>query len=165
MAIDPGSTESAFVTCDEEYLKPKNFGKIENKRLLEAITGMILGGDIKHVAIELMQCTGGKSSGIGKETFETCYFIGELKYCITHTTPIKEIVPIYRNEEKIAIGGNMKANDTTIRRCMIDMFAKHDLKTGRGTKSKPDWFFGFKADVWQAYAQCYVLKLKLEGKM
>jgi hypothetical protein len=165
LSIDPGSTESAYVVCREEDLKPMVFGKVENTWLISHIASTIKFWNVKHVAIELMQCIGGKNSGVGKETFETCYFIGELSYCITHTTKIKEIVPIYRNDEKIGICGTMMANDSLIRMALIEKYAKHDFKGGKGTKSNPDWFFGFKADIWQAYAQCHILKLKLEGKM
>jgi hypothetical protein len=148
-------------------MKPIEFVKVGNFCLLNSINDIINRNDIKDVAIEHMQCQSSKSS-VGKDVFETCYFIGRLTDRILEGMPktkVVNITPIFRREEKIGICGTMTANDSMIRKTLIEMYAKHDFKYGKGNKKNPDWFFGFKADIWQAYAQCYILKLKLEGKM
>ena len=161
MAIDPGTTESAYVIADRETLKPVLFNKIENSSLLGGIAAMIDDNHVEAVGIELMQSY---SMGVGKSTFETCYFIGRLQERIVQNTHIANIVPIYRSDEKMLTVGSMRANDHAMRLFLIDKFAKFDFKNGKGTKNNPDWFYGFSKDMWQAYAQAYVLKLKLEGK-
>ena len=55
MAIDPGTTESAYVIADRETLKPVLFDKIENSRLLSGITAMIYDNKVEAVGIELMR--------------------------------------------------------------------------------------------------------------
>ena len=162
LGIDPGCELSAYCLCDYDTLKPKDFGKVTNAELIDKVITLINDNAMQVVAVELIQSYG---MAVGREVFETCYFIGKLCDRIERNTSIKQIRRIYRKDEKLAICGNLKANDTIIRHTLIDMFAKHDLKNGKGTIKNKDFFYGFKADCWSAFAVCYTAKMQIEGKM
>lgn len=137
LAIDPGNIESAYCVIDINTLKPIEFGKIVNERLIDDITKL----KIKDVAIEMIASYG---MPVGKEVFETCVWIGRF---LERMEDIAENIDyVYRMEEKMHICYNPKANDTTIKKALVDRFG------GKGTKKAPGWFYGFSADVWQAYA-------------
>lgn len=135
-AIDPGSVRSAYVVVDEN-LKPLNFGIIENKELLEIII------NFKHCdfAIEMIASYG---MPVGKEVFDTCVWIGRFYQVISMFN--KNPTFIYRMDEKMAICHNTRARDSNIRQALIDRFGIV------GTKKNKGWFYGFKKDIWQAYA-------------
>ncbi|KHD34036.1 hypothetical protein NL50_18035, partial [Clostridium acetobutylicum] len=59
---------------------------------------------------------------------------------------------IYRKDEKMNLCHSMKANDSTITQALVDRFAYGVRNHGKGTKKEPGWFYGFKKDIWQAYA-------------
>lgn len=152
LAIDPGDEYSAFVFMDIETYKPLYFAKEKNEEAMKHIVDYILGSEtavsnVKNSAIEMVASYG---MAVGKTVFETCRQIGrfaerlELLGC--------KVDYIYRKDEKMAICGQMKAKDSNIRQALIDRFAKFDFKNGRGTKNNPDWFYGFKADIWAAAA-------------
>ena len=162
LGIDPGTTQTAYCFCNYDTLKPISFGKVDNDTIMSDVLPQINDYAIECVAIEHIQ---GYGMAVGKEVFQTCIFIGRMLERIAHIQSKVKILPIYRKDEKIAICGNLKANDTIIRHTLIDMFAQHDLKNGKGTKDNKDWFWDFKADVWSAYAIAYTAKMMMEGKM
>ena len=146
LAIDPGNMESAYCIIENETYRPLEFGKIENNELLNRIA---IFRNIDCIVIEKVASYG---MAVGKEVFDTCEWYGRFiqKYCDTNDR--FKIEYIYRKDEKINLCGSMKAKDSNIRQSLIDRFAKHDLKNGKGTKKNPDWFYGFKTDIWSAYA-------------
>lgn len=145
LAIDPGTKESGYCIIDSTSKRPLKFGKALN----EALRNWIAEGktEVDGAVIEMIASYG---MPVGREVFETCIWIG----VFSEDLRIKGIKCdfIYRSEEKMHICQNSKANDSNIRRALIDRFAEHDHKTGKGTVRNKDFFFGFKADVWQAYA-------------
>ncbi|WP_412890325.1 hypothetical protein [Beduini sp.] len=154
-AIDPGNEYSAYVLLNND-LSVIEKGKVLNHELIEVINRLFyleakegyLSSNIEHVAIEMIASYG---MAVGKTVFDTCVWIGRFYQAIYEQSNIKPTF-IYRKDEKMLICGNMKAKDSNIRQALIDRFAKHDFKNGKGTKKNPDWFYGFKADVWAAYA-------------
>jgi len=138
LAIDPGSTESAYVILDES-LTPIMFGKIENKKMLTVITSKANLG--MNIAIEMIASYG---MAVGKEVFETCVWIG--KFTERAEFMCAKVQYIYRKDEKMNLCHTMKAKDSNIIQALKDRFGD------KGTIKNPGWFFGFKADIWQAYA-------------
>lgn len=140
LAIDPGNRQSAWCMIDGETLKPISFGKEENQVVLDSVQHL----SYDSIVIERVASYG---MAVGRDVFETCEWVGRF-------TQAARVPPdyVYRQEEKLHICGDSRAKDANIRRALIDRFAQHDLKNGKGTKKNPDWFYGFSADVWQAYA-------------
>lgn len=142
LAIDPGSAESAYAYIDAETCRPIDVGKVSNYDLRE----MLLAGsfDAQFGAIEMVASYG---MAVGAEVFETCVWIGrflEASGC--------GLADIYRRDVKLHHCHSGKANDSNITQALVDRFAKGQPNRGKGTKADPGWFYGFRADIWQAYA-------------
>lgn len=159
-AIDPANIESGFVIFDVKDYKPIAFGKVHNEDLRD----MIRSGDFRDIhffgnpedevipAIEMVASYG---MPVGRDVFETCVWIGRFYesfmtarrgYSKLYTKPQY----VYRKDVKMNLCGRTSAKDANIRQALIDRFAK--TPNGKGTKDNPDWFYGFREDVWAAYA-------------
>lgn len=144
IAIDPGNVESAFVRIDEQY-KLYEHEKIRNEELVNRIYGYRRVCD--QVVIERIASYG---MAVGRSVFETCEWIGRFtQMAIGLYMPVDYV---FRIDEKMALCRDARAGDANIRRALIDRFARHDLRTGKGTKKNPDYFYGFAKDEWAAMA-------------
>ena len=149
LSIDPGNIESAYCVIDEETYMPEKFGKVKNEILLNLIYNR-LSNSVNYytMVIEMIASYG---MPVGKEVFDTCVWIGRFIEAYD-----KDYKFIYRKDEKMNLCHSMKAKDSNIRQALIDRFGVV------GTKKKPGWFYGFKKDIWSAYAVgvTYLDKLK-----
>ena len=139
LAIDPGCTESAYVLMDEEY-RPLEFYKAPNYEVLSYLGELDL--DTKCVVIEMVASYG---MAVGKEVFETCVWIGRFQQrCEEMFAKRNEF--IYRKDVKMNLCGQTRAKDSNVIQALKDRFGD------KGTTKAPGWFYGFKKDIWQAYA-------------
>ncbi len=148
LAIDPGNIESGIVLIDDKTLRPVIAEKIDNEELLENIYSEFYK-NYYNVAIEKIASYG---MPVGETTFDTCIWIGRFYEAIYNKYPGVDIEFIYRKDEKINLCNSMKAKDSNIVQALIDRFAPNTPNKGKGSKKEPGWFYGFKKDIWQAYA-------------
>ena len=135
LAIDSGNVESGYCLMDSETYKPLEFGKIDNEGILIKLKEL----EYDELILEMVASYG---MPVGASIFETCVWIG--RFIQARKCPNFEY--IYRKEEKMNLCQSMKAKDSNIRQALIDRFGEV------GTKKAQGWFYGFKKDVWAAYA-------------
>lgn len=145
LALDPGNTQTGYAILEMPDFRLIKFGKANNTSLLTLVANSDILYDVDAVAIEMIDSFG---MAVGREVFETCVWIGRFHQAAdppnTHY--------VYRKEEKEILCGSLRAKDANIRQALIDRYARHDLKNGKGTKGNPDVFYGVSKDVWAAIA-------------
>lgn len=149
LAIDPGTTESAYTVIDADTRRPLHFGKIPNLQLRNRLwTAAPTAIEADHTAIEMVASYG---MPVGADVFDTCVWIGRFHTAIeTHTGTEPDLV--FRKTVKLHHCHTTKAKDSNITQALVDRFAPAQPNRGKGTKTNPGWFHGFAADIWQAYA-------------
>lgn len=161
IGIDPANETTAYSVCDLETMRPVWFGRKPNQEALNEIIEhaleLIYHRHDVTIAIEGIQSYG---NPVGQTTFQTCYWIGymqavfdnyEFKHCL-----------IYRSEERTYICHNSRAKDSMIIAALTEEFAPTTPNHGKGSKTNPGFFYGFKRDIWQSFAVARTFKYKLE---
>lgn len=154
LAIDPGPVESAYAFVEAATCKPIAFDKLENTTLLQALrVGALPDGklfDPDYVAIEMISSYG---MPVGVEVFQTCVWVGRFAEAVHHGWwPRKHVRLTPRGAVKRLLCGTTTAKDSNVIQAVKDRFAPGVRNYGKGTKDEPGFFYGFKKDVWQAYA-------------
>lgn len=157
IAIDPGTTESAYVMMRPDY-SIISAAKVVNEDLRQLL--MLGGAD--EMIIECMESRHIQNGAIGEETYATCYWIGRYMECAERLgMPVHRV---YRMQERSTLIPTKKNKlpplpewagknaDAQIRAALVQRFAKHDMRNGKGKAACRDVFYGFKSDMWNAYA-------------
>ena len=169
LTVDPGTTQSAYCGMREDY-SLITAAKVDNDKLMQLIN---LGG-YDALVIECMEARtlnvkklkpGERPlppQKIGDETYETCIWIGRFMeaairrnmvvYRVGRSEERKRLIPSKKNGLEPLPEPVPKSVDAQIRLSLIRRFAKHDKVTGKGKKASPDVFYGFKTDMWNAFA-------------
>lgn len=134
LAIDPGTTKSAFVLFDRNNYKIEKHGILENNELLNMLR--TIRKDVDFV-IEMVASYG---MAVGESVFETVFWIGrfwEAKLASTKTR-------IKRKQVTMEICKSARAKDSNIRKSLIDMFGGQEKAIGniKCKKCKGKGWFG-----------------------
>lgn len=162
LAIDPGSTESGVVLINKDF-SLKYFDIIPNDKAVSIIESEI-GNNKPNVAIEMVAHYG---SGMpaGKTVFDTCVWIGRFTEAFVQMGLTVTTIP--RQTVKLHLCHSARAKDQNVIQALVDRFASDTHgKYGKGTKKDPGFFYGFRDDVWQAFALGVTyIDLKEEGNL
>lgn len=137
IALDVGTTESAYCIINKKTYTPLLFGKILNEDLLN----IVKSEKYDTFVYEEFQSYG---MPIGYTTMQSILWNGRyIQIAVDRGIGIEKVA---RKEEKMNICGSMKAKDSNIRQALIDRFGVV------GTIKEKGFFYGFKKDIWSAYA-------------
>lgn len=144
MAIDPGCTESAYVIWDGKTILDK--AKLDNRHFLQEIRSTRYHR-VHYVAIEQIRSYG---MAVGADVLDTVFWSGRFAEAF-YVYPLRhELIP--RRTVKMHLCHNNAAKDSNIIQALRDRFAYGEPNYGKGTKKEPGFFYGFAADIWQAFA-------------
>jgi hypothetical protein len=137
LAIDPGTTESAFVLFDGARVV--DHGLLLNEPLLHRLKAREFGSDYVTV-IEQIEAMG---MSVGASTFETVFWSGRFAQA---SQPFDRVT---RRAVKLHLCGSMRAKDPNIRQALLDRFGGAGAV---GTKAAPGPLRGVSSHRWAALA-------------
>lgn len=155
VAIDPGSTESAFVVWDGVAIL--RFGKIPNEFVIANLHSPGTAFcDADYCVIEQIR---GFGFTAGNELFDTCIITGRFMEAFG---PLQtELMP--RKTAVTHLCGTSKGGDKDVREAIIYRFGGKEKAIG--SKRKPGLLYGIAGDTWAALAVaiCWWDRAKSEG--
>ena len=120
LAIDPGTTQSAYVVFDCKEKRIVDKGILPNHEMLAQISYTTT---LSMMAIEMIA---GYGMPVGKEVFETCVWIG--RYQQEAYRSGMDVEKVFRKDVKMHLCGSVRARDANVRQALIDLLGKEKTK-------------------------------------
>ena len=146
LALDPGTTETAFVLWDgRQVLEAEHWPNAEVRQVL-------IGREYDLCACEMIASYG---MAVGREVFETCVWIG--RFVEVAREPVQLV---YRKDVKLHLCHSPRAKDANVRQALIDRIGP------QGTKKNPGPTYGMRSHLWAALAVAvYAFDAKAKEEM
>lgn len=141
LAIDPGTTESAYVEYDTEQRRVVSWAKLPNAEMLRRIDESWS----KAFACEMIQSYG---MSVGREIFETVLWVGRFCERWEHMSDREPARLVFRREVKIHLCNSVKAKDANVRQALIDRYGGKAQAIGLKATQGP--LYGLSGDGWAA---------------
>ena len=145
LAIDPGTTESAYVWLGEGC-RIWDKAKMPN---IDMLSFLRYDKQPDMAAIEMIASYG---MPVGAEVFETCVWIGRFWEVLVEKGV--ECAKVYRKDVKMYLCGTTRAKDSNIATAIVDIYDPQRLfgRMGKGTTKNRGPLYGFAKDMWAALA-------------
>jgi hypothetical protein len=134
LAIDSGTTNSAYVQYDESKNLIVDHGILPNPEMRQ----ILIGREYDLVALEMIASYG---MPVGASTFETCLWIGRFIEVARTESRL-----VYRKDIKMYLCGSMRAKDGNVRQALIDLIGEQGTKKNKGPT------YGISSHSWAALA-------------
>jgi hypothetical protein len=141
LAIDPGTTKSAWVLYSDATQQLLGYGKQANEDVLEVIARE----DYAAAVIERIESYG---MPVGREVFATVQWTGRFIAAIENVGHPWYELPRLQVKSHLCHSG--KARDANVRQALLDRFSGPTTPSGNPAKGHP--LKGVTGDVWAALA-------------
>lgn len=148
LAIDPGTTQSAWCLLDDDGM-PVGFGIAQNESVLHNLPSCF-GYEADVCVIEMVQNYG---TAVGQDVFRTIWWTGRFAQA-WFLTYGKEPDELLRSAVKLHLCGRVaKVTDSNVRQSLINVYGgEGGEKAAVGRKASPGPCYGITKDVWAALA-------------
>lgn len=155
LAIDPGTTESAWVLYDVQERRCVGADKEANEAVLRRLYDPVKtgGADFASVSRLAIEAIASYGKPVGQETFSTVLWCGRFAEAWDHYCAYRhKTIFVYRRDVKRHLcGTDHTISDPVIRQRLIDLFGP-GRQQAIGKKNSPGPLYGLRADMWSALA-------------